>query len=183
MTSPVVEPSIATDEQLLFLSNAHQQNVFYIKTREISLGDDDTRNNAGSLGCGFVNLYGDQAAKTPFTCTVSSVDNEVNNLLYKTFHVSSTYKDGRPVCVFETKDSSDEFRRKLSVRDDLMVDVSIVLRDSSSGTEQRSPVKTHIRFTPDVYLPKAQVVLTKDQPSTTIDVLGSSSQLTSLKVC
>ena len=180
-----MEPSILSDKQLFVLSNAHQQNVFYIKTQDMSLDDDDdgTLTNKGTLGCQSVDLDEDQAANSPFTCVVGSSDKDVDSLLHKVFDVSSFYKGGRPVCSFRTKDSSDEFRKSLSVRPDYMVDVSVILHDSSSGTEFQSPVKINMKFTPDVFLAATQLTLSKNQPSATIDVIGSSSRLTSLKVC
>ena len=158
-----MEPSLIIDHQYLFLTNAHQKKIFPINSPQPTTTTSTTSLNS------------------PFKCLLTSSNMEEGDS-EDIFEVTSSYVNGQPSCVILTKDLNDIEKKRISVTNDRLLDLSVVLTDRVSRTEWKSQRNTQLRFTADIFVTKGELLLTKDQPFRTIDLFGSNSQLTSLKV-
>lgn len=200
VTPPTVEPSLVVDRQYLFITNAHQEKIFQINTvvppSTDALFTASTTTTTATGACSMTaseELAGGEQLLAPFTCllsvsTTNSAVEENDNVfsVASVFNARAKYVNGQPACVISTKELDSAERKRLSVTNDRMLDLSVVLTDRVSRTEWRARHQgmsaTQLRFTADVFVTTRELVLSKSQPFKTVDVFGSNSQLTSLKV-
>ena len=198
VTPPIVEPTLVVDRQYLFLTNAHREKIFQINTLAPPTSDalfTARTTKPTSRSCHFTSEeLSDGEQRAPFTCLLSSSSTnsalEENDNVFSVagiFETQVSYLNGQPHCVISTKELSVADRKRLSVTNDRMLELSVVLTDRISRTEWRARQQgrsaTQLRFTADVFVSTSELVLSKSQPFNTVDVFGSNSQLTSLKVC
>ena len=185
-----MEPGLIIDRQYLFVTNAHQEKVFQINTfsppSTDTLFTTSTTVEGRARACLEKSISDEEQLHAPFTCLLSaSTTHEESDNTFSVgdvFKASASYINGQPTCVITTKDLTSAERKRLSVASDRILDLSVVLTDRISHTEWRAQRSTQLRFTADVFVATGELVLTKSQPFKTVDVFGSNSQLSSLKV-
>ena len=165
------KPSIV-DTDYLFISNAHKNKMFYISSDETP--------SSNNRHCGESLTYAEQNTP-PFTCIASWADGNDDIAINDIFDVRPTYDDFKPVCKFLPKELSTSNAKILSILD-RTISLLVNLADKKSNVNWESEL-VHIRFIPNIFVDEATLSLSRSQTTQSIDVFGSESQLSGLKVC
>jgi len=166
VSPPSHPPTVIEDEGLLLLSNAlHEKHIFlHLSDQQASF----TKSSATSI-------------QTPFFCLSKWSSSDAPMKVESLFDIQSKYINGRPACVFTTLSLSAKDKKLIALHDyNLML--SILLIDKSTNVEYMSPTVTALRFIPDVFIETTQLRYTSKDDSETVNIYGSFSQLSSLKV-
>ncbi|XP_047146809.1 nuclear pore membrane glycoprotein 210 isoform X1 [Hydra vulgaris] len=162
----VVQPNSApliVDESYLFLSN---DMVRYFR---ISFDNDATNSHSCSE-----NLSIDVQA--PFKCNAKWTDSTDN--IEEVFGIKSVYKNGQPHCMFSPHVLTPALMKSLSISDR-----TIVLNvDISDGRHMYSSKPLEVRFAPEVYIIPKEIFFSNKNKVEIIEVYGSQSQLSGLKI-
>ena len=169
MTSPTRAPSI-DDDKFLFISNAKKRKYF-----QVSLTGSQTPNK-----CPSSILTEKSTVHIPFVCLAQWTDNDEGIAVEDIFNIQAVYVSGKPSCSFDTRKLSNT-REKLVSLIDRTMSLSVALVDRTLHNDFTS-ASMNVRFVPHIFIEKTSMVLNGQQTSQIIDVFGSYSQLSGLKV-
>ena len=117
----------------------------------------------------------------PYTCHATFKETDSHIAVTDIFDIQAGYVDGRPACIFTTREMSPEKQKLLSFMD-RTVALNVLLTDKNSNVEYQSYETTNIRFIPNIFPTLSSVTLGKSQMLDSLDIHGSTSQLSSLEV-
>lgn len=174
VTSPRSDPSIIEDEDYLLLTNGQHIKHFFIAL------DADAEKYSKCNQASSSNSVSSSDLSIPFSCEATWLEHDSLGI-DDVFHLDSAYVDGRPSCAFTTRDLSPERRKAVSSTERTLA-LSVRLTDHNSHVEYNSHRSSHIRFIPNAFITTRKMTLGKGQLTDSVDVYGSESQLSVLKV-
>ena len=113
---------------------------------------------------------------SPFKCNAKWRDN--NDNINDVFIIESIYKNGEPLCVFSPRVLSPALMKSFCTSDRVIT----LIVDINDGRHLYSSAPLEIRFAPEVYINTKEIFLSNVHKVEVVEVYGSQSQLSGLKV-